>query len=111
MVCLATKQLNDLYLDTNSYFVRLLHLLEYYLFEWWSVRAGVEGSVTRLAGSAELGYGVLGGFTFRIPKAGLDIYFNLTHRKRPSRLVEGYMYPDYLFMLNISKKGIALSRD
>jgi len=102
--------LNDFYLDTNSFVLRLLPLVEHYLFEWWSVRAGVEGSVTRLAGSAKLGYGVLGGLTFRILKAGIDIDFNLTHRKRPSRVVEGYMYPDYLFMLNISKNGIALSR-
>jgi len=108
---LVTKQLNDFYLDTNSFFLRLLPMVEHYLFEWWSVRAGVEGSVTRLAGSAEMGYGVLGGLTFRILKAGIDIDFNLTHRKRPSRVVEGYMYPEYLFMLNISKKGIALSRD
>ncbi len=108
---LVTKQLNDFYLDTDSYFIRLLPLVEHYLFEWWSVRVGVEGSVTKLAGSIKLGYGVLGGLTFRILKAGIDIDFNLTHRKRPSRVVEGYMYPDYIFMLNISKQGIALSRD
>lgn len=108
---LVTKQLNDFYLDTDSYFIRLLPLVEHYLFEWWTVRAGVEGSVTRLSSSTKLGYGVLGGLTFRILKAGIDIDFNFTHRKRPSRVVEGYMYPDYLFMLNFSKNGIALSRD
>ncbi len=72
------KQLNDIYLETGSYYGRLLPAFEHWLIEWFSVRAGVEGALMKLGGDINWGLGGTGGFTFRLVKSGWDIDVNVT---------------------------------
>ncbi|MBN1838338.1 MAG: hypothetical protein JW820_20935, partial [Spirochaetales bacterium] len=88
------KQLNDLCLDRVYYYGRLLPAVEHFFSDWFAGRLGLEGSFARLNESTKLGYGVLGGLTFRILKWHCDL--NLTCRMRPSRVVEELQYPDFI---------------
>ena len=66
----------------------------------------MEGSALFSSDSPELGIGGMAGVTFRIIPWGLDIDLNTSYRMRPSVAVPGYLYPDFLFLLNINWNGV-----
>lgn len=103
---LVAKNVNDFYLDDGDLFLRLLPLTEHFFTNWFSLRGGLEGSVSVVDGSSNFGFGVLGGFTFRIPKSGWDFDVNITYRQRPSRINNNYMYDMLPVTFMISKEGL-----
>ncbi len=103
---LVAKNINDFYLDDGDMFVRLLPLAEHFFTGWFSLRGGLEGSVSIVDGSANYGFGVLGGVTFRIPRSGWDFDVNLTYRQRPSRISNDYLYNTMPLSIMISKEGL-----
>jgi hypothetical protein len=105
------KQLNDISFDRVYYFGRILPAVEHFFFDWFSLRAGIEGLFSQLNDSSLLGYGVMGGVTFRIIPWGLDIDFNVSYRLRPSRVIEEFLYPDLLGLISISLNDLFISRD
>jgi len=94
------KQINDLALDRKFYNGRILPAVEHFPVNWLSVRTGIEGAYAVLGDSNSFGFGTMGGLTFRFIKIGLDIDFNFTYRKRPSRVVQNIMYEDYIFLIS-----------
>lgn len=108
---LVFKQLNDLAVDRMFYYGRLLPAFEQFFTNWFSMRLGLEGAIVVLGDSTNLGYGVLGGFTFRIINWGLDIDTNLTYRLKPSRVVEGLMMPQCLLLINFNFNGLFMKRE
>ncbi len=105
------KQLNDVSFDRVYYFGRILPAVEHFFFNWFSLRAGIEGSFSQLNDSSLLGYGAMGGFTFRIIPWGLDIDLNVSYRLRPSRAIEELLYRDLLLLLSVSLNDVFISRD
>jgi len=105
------KQLNDICVDRVYYYGRILPALEHFFVDWFSARLGIEGSFALLNDSPKLGYGFLAGATFRIVKWHCDIDFNLTYRKRPSRVVEELLYPDFIVLLSLSWNDVFISRE
>jgi TolB-like protein len=105
------KQLNDLSIDRNFYYTRLLPAVEHFFSDWFSARLGLEGSLAFLNESKKAGYGVLGGMTFRIIRWHCDIDMNMTYRMRPSRVVEELLYPDFITLVGVSFSDVFRSRD
>ncbi len=52
----------------------------------------------------------MGGITFRVKNWGLDIDLNFTYRKRPSRVIEGVMFDDYINLLSGTLSDVFISR-
>jgi len=107
----VVKQLNDVGLDRSYYYGRLLPAVEHYFANWFSSRIGPEGALVILNESLDLGYGVLGGVTFRVLKWKLDIDLNVTYRKKPSRVVEGMMRDDVYVSFILNLNDVFLSRE
>ena len=107
----VVKQLNDVGLDRSYYYGRLLPAVEHYFANWFSARIGPEGALVLLNESLDLGYGVLGGVTFRVLKWKLDIDLNVTYRKKPSRVVEGMMRDDVYVSLILNLNDVFFSRE
>lgn len=105
------KQLNDLCLDRPYYYGRVLPAVEHFFSDWFAARLGLEGSFALLNDSAQWGYGVLGGMTFRIVKWHCDLDLNLTYRRRPSRVVEELLYPDFIAAIGLSFSDLFRSRE
>ncbi|MDA3938228.1 MAG: hypothetical protein PF693_02820 [Spirochaetia bacterium] len=105
------KQLNDISIDRIYYFGRFLPAIEHFPMDWFSLRAGIEGSFAVFNDSRNAGFGGMGGITFRIPGWGLDIDLNFTYRKRPSRVIEGIMFTDYIFLLSGTLSDVFISRN
>jgi TolB-like protein len=78
---------------------------EYFIADWMSVRAGAEGSALFSDGT-KFGLGGMGGLTFRIIPWGLDLDLNVSYRMRPSSAVPGYLYPDFLLLMNANWNGV-----
>ena len=108
---LNVKQLNDLSLDRVYYYTRLLPAIEHFFSPGFSARLGVEGSLAFLGDSKKMGYGLLGGMTFRIVPWHCDIDLNLTYRLRPSRVVEELLYPDFITLIGVSFSDVFRSRE
>jgi len=53
---------------------------------------------------------MLGG-TLHNPNTGFELDMNLTYRMRPSRVVEGLLYPDFLYLINMTWNDRFLSRE
>jgi len=104
------KQLNDVCIDRTYYYGRLLPAIEHFPLDWFSIRAGIEGSYARLGDTDNLGLGAMGGITFRVKNWGLDIDLNFTYRRRPSRIVEGVLFNDYIILLSGTLSDLFLSR-
>jgi TolB-like protein len=104
------KQINNICYDRIYYYGSLLPALEHFVAKWVSLRGGIEGSVSLLNDSFNFGYGLLGGVTFRNISRGFEIDLNITYRMRPSRAVEELLYPDFLFLFNLSWNEVFLSR-
>lgn len=62
-------------------------------------------------GSPRFGYGFLGGSTYRFLKSGIELDFNLTYRLQPSRAVPGFMFPNLLFLLNVTFNDVFIIRE
>ena len=100
------KQIDNISYDKAHYFATLMPSFERFLGQNFSLRAGVEGSLLYDAGKVTPGYGGLGGMTLRFPSIGLDIDLNATYRMRPSRILSGVLYPDFLILMNASWSGV-----
>jgi len=107
---LTLKNINNLGFDQNQYNIRLLPAAEHFFSTAFSIRGGLEGALLLNAGFPQFGYGILGGLTYRFLKSGIEIDFNLTHRQQPSRSVEGFMFPNTLFLFNVTFNNVFLSR-
>ncbi len=108
---LIIKQINNISYDRPYYYGTLLPAMEHFLSEKLSFRGGVEGSVSMLNVSTGCGYGLLAGITSRNSTKGFDLDLNFTFRMRPSRAVENLLYPDFLFLLNLTWNDVYISRE
>jgi TolB-like protein len=110
---LVVKNLNELTLDTGAYYFRILPAAEHFFSEASSLRAGLEGAmlVQGETGAMSTGFGILGGFTWRFLKQGIDIDLNLTYRKQPSRMIENLLYPQTLVSLNVTFNDLLFRRN
>ncbi len=89
----------------------LMPAAEYFLLPWLSLRCGVEGTMLVMDGlEPQFGLGGMGGLTLRLVKAGLDLDLNVSYRMRPSSAVPGYLYPDFLILLNANWNGVFKSQ-
>jgi hypothetical protein len=108
------KEINDFSFGNNQYFSRLFPVVEQYLADWVSARLGIEGSMTLSPDPAKFGYGVLGGFTFRLTSIGMDIDLNVTYLNAASGManpkVKDLMYNDLFVLLNFSWNKLFVSR-
>jgi TolB-like protein len=107
---IIVKQLNDISYDRVYYYGRLIPAFEHFVADWFSYRIGAEGAFALLNKSPQFGYGIIGGLTYRIIDWGMDIDVNLSYRMRPSRTVEGFMYPDFMGTLLLSFNDLFVSR-
>ncbi len=108
---LLVKQINNVCFDRTYYYATIMPAVEHFLTDWVSFRGGIEGSFSILNDSAQIGYGILGGFTLRYPKWGLECDFNVTYRLRPSRAVEELLYKDLVILMNITLNDVFISRE
>jgi len=104
------KQLNDVALDRVYYYGRVLPAIEHYFLDWLSVRAALEGSLSRLNESTRLGYAILGGVSLRSITLGMDFDLNFSHRVRPSRVAEEVMVTDPIVLINLSWNDLWITR-
>ncbi len=106
------KNLNELYIDNEAYYIRMLPAVEHFLSNSFSLRGGIEGAV--LLNSDEdttFGYGILAGITKRYLKSGIDLDINFTYREQPSRMVNDFLFAKSYLMINITFNDLFLSRD
>jgi len=101
---LALKQANDIYLDRDLYYGRLMPCVERWFWNLFSLRLGAEGSVVARGGSTELGWGATAGASVKIWKFVLDA--NYTLRQRPSRTLPGVTITEYVLFVTLSADGI-----
>ncbi|MBU0926435.1 MAG: hypothetical protein KKA67_01690 [Spirochaetes bacterium] len=101
---LALKQANDIFLDRDLYYGRLMPCAEQWFWNMFSLRLGAEGSLVARGGSTELGWGATAGITARIWKFELDA--NYTIRQRPSRTLAGVTIPEYVLFVTLSANGL-----
>ncbi|MBL8966526.1 MAG: hypothetical protein JNG85_05900 [Spirochaetaceae bacterium] len=104
---LALKQVNDIYLDRDLYYGRLMPCVEQWFFDLFSLRLGAEGSIVARGGVTELGWGATAGATVKVWKFELDA--NYTLRLRPSRSLPGVTVPEYVFFLTFSANDLVTS--
>lgn len=101
---IALKQANDIYLDRDLYYGRLMPCVEQWFFGLFSLRVGAEGSIVARGGATELGWGATAGLTAKLWKLELDV--NYTLRQRPSRTLAGVTIPEYVFFATLSGDGL-----
>jgi len=102
------KQINDICLDRIYYYGTILPAIEHFFVDWFSLRAGIEGSYALLNDSHNLGFGILSGITFR--SGNFDIDINISYRLRPSRMVEELLYPDFNVLIILTWNDVFISR-
>ncbi|MEK6793266.1 MAG: hypothetical protein AABZ39_00705 [Spirochaetota bacterium] len=108
------KQMNEIYYDHGMYMGKLMPAIEHWLFDWLSVRAGIEGTMIIFSGKPPVyGLGGLAGITPRIKlgNANLDIDINYTYRQRPSRAVKDLVVNEHLAFVTFSLSGLFVNRD
>jgi hypothetical protein len=71
-VFLVLRQRNDIFIDQPSYTGRITPGVEYWLFNWFSVRGALELSIHKMVDVVDYGAGVVGGIGFRSTKRGWD---------------------------------------
>jgi TolB-like protein len=84
----------------------LMPAAEFFIQPWFSVRGGVEASILTMNGHINPGLGGMAGITFRVIPWGMDIDLNVSYRMRPSSAVPGFVYPDFLLLLNLNLNGV-----
>ena len=107
---LIVNQLNDVALDRTFYNGRIVPAFEQFIADWFSLRVGLEGSLTVSGSNLALGYGVMGGLTVRIVAWGLDLNVNVVYRLRPSKVIEDVMFPDLIGTFSITLDDLFVSR-
>ena len=107
---LILKQINNVCFDRTYYYGTILPAVEHFLSKKVSLRGGVEGSFSILNDSTLFGGGLLGGVTFRSIRRGFELDLNITYRMRPSRAIEELLFPDFLFLLNLTWNDLFFSR-
>jgi len=104
------QQIDAFSLDRTYLFATLMPAVERFFAPWFSLRAGLEGSLALLNDSLQPGYGLLAGMSFRSVRQAFDLDLNLTWRKRPSRVAEGLLYTDLVALMNLTWSGVRLTR-
>jgi len=107
---LSIRQSAEVCLDRVYYYATVMPVVERFLGLRLSIRAGLEGSYAVLGDASRFGYGGILGGTVRSPSTGFEVGMNLTYRLRPSRAIEGVLYPDYLYMMNFTWNDRFVSR-
>lgn len=107
---LIIKQLNDIHLETGSFYGRLVPAFEHWPLEWLSVRVGVEGAAMKLTEEINWGLGGMGGFTIRLSRWRVDIDGNVTYRRRPSRVLDGEFLDEIVAFITVSKNRLFIER-
>ena len=107
---LIIKQLNDIHLETGSFYGRLVPAFEHWPLEWLSVRVGVEGAAMKLLDKINWGLGGTGGFTIRLSRWRVDIDGNVTYRRRPSRVLDGEFLDEIVAFITVSKNRLFIER-
>ncbi|MBN8217204.1 MAG: hypothetical protein J0L75_11230 [Spirochaetes bacterium] len=102
---LIVKQMNEFYLSSPYFSVRLLPALEHWFTDWLSLRVGVEGALFKL-GSTRFGYGGVGGLSLRLFKGFLELDANYTYRYRVAHTLDNAVYPESVLFFTLSGNGI-----
>lgn len=100
----AVKQMNDIYFDRELYYGRIMPVVEHWFTNFFSLRAGIEGTLINLDGTALAGYGGTAGVTVKLWGINLDL--NYTFRMKPSRNLEETIVPEGVVFVTISKSGL-----
>jgi len=101
---LALKQVNDLYLDRDVYYVRLMPMAETWLANFLGLRLGIEGSTVIRSGTILPGWGGTGGLSLKFGQFTIDA--NYTLRQRPSRSLPDIVVPESILYLAITMNGL-----
>ncbi len=105
---LALKQANDIYLDRDLYYGRVMPCVEQWFLGLFSIRLGAEGSIVARDGATEMGWGATAGATVKLWRLELDV--NYTLRQRPSRTLAGVTVPEYVLFVTVSSDGLLFGR-
>jgi hypothetical protein len=103
------KLINDIYLDRDCSVYRLVPAAERWITKWLALRAGVEGSLTRINGGFAVGGGGTGGFSLRSAR-GWEVDGNVTYRVRPSHVVPDESLWELIPMVIVSRHDLASRR-
>jgi hypothetical protein len=103
------KQLNDICFARIYYYGRIVPAIEHFFTKWFSARLGAEFAYARLNDTNNFGYAGIGGLTCRLIDFGIDIDLNASYRSRPSRIIEGFLYPEWVVTFNISFNDLFVS--
>jgi len=101
---LALKQVNDLFLDRDVYYIRLMPMTETWLAHFLGFRIGIEGSAVIRSGALIPGWGGVAGMSFKIGQFAIDA--NYTLRQRPSRSLPDIVVPESILYLTIGRNGL-----
>jgi len=107
---LVAKQIMDFYslagggsATREGWMSRTIPSVEFWAFNWLSLRAGFLYTTSDMQGKSNDGIGAIGGLTLRI--GSFDIDFNYTYMERVSRLLPGYETDDNRFLFQVSKSA------
>jgi hypothetical protein len=104
------KEINYIYMDRDYFVGRLIPGIEYWIWDSFSIRVGLEGCYQRMNNVSNFGYGSTGAFTFRGVDSGWEFNFNTTYRSQPSRIFEGESLQQFLTVFSITKNDVFFSR-
>ncbi len=104
------KQTDDIGIDRVYFVGRLIPAIERWLGDWFSVRAGIEGTLTYLEKVAGLGIGATGGLTIRLKPMNMDLDVNVSYRTRPSRTIPGETIDDLIWFATLHKANFLFRR-
>jgi TolB-like protein len=99
----------DIYIDGRGATVlRAVPVVEYWPIRFLAIRGGGEFSTMNRDDECVSGYGALGGVTVKIWRIELDA--NFTARKKPSRVLPGYLLSDWTLQLGAELDPSFISR-
>jgi TolB-like protein len=107
-VFLVLRQRNDIFIDQPSYTGRVTPGLEYWLFNWFSVRGALELSIHKMVDVVDYGVGIVGGIGFRSIERGWDFELGGSYRMEPIHSIPGAVFYDPAFYVNISKNLLSI---
>lgn len=105
---LSLKEVLEIYTsfgddDRTGVASRAIPAIEWWPFQFMSIRAGGEYDFMSVMGKTNHGAGVLGGMTFRI--GPVDIDANFTYMSRALRFYPGLSVPDTALLVQVSWNG------
>jgi hypothetical protein len=101
---IAMKQVNDLFLDRNLYYLRLIPMAETWFAPFLGLRLGIEGSTVIRNDEFLPGWGGTCGLSFKFWKLTLDA--NYTLRQRPSRSLPDIVVPESILYITLTANGL-----